>query len=701
MKKAQRPSPAGALILVVGLAAGCVPSNAPDTAVDNVVETLHGVEITDPYRWLEDQTSAQTREWIVTQNAYREQVMGAAPDGSALESRLTELYAVDTISTPTQRGNRYFFTKRAADQDLSVLYVRRSAAGFDEVLMDPHGMTPDQSLSVQYADVSADGRLAAYRVRRGGQDEVEVRFIDVDSGEHLGDALPRARYFNVSITAEGTGVYYDKMTDEGPRVFLHNFGEPGDTDRLVFGRSYGPEKIISSDLSANGRYLLITVLHGAAATRTELYFRDTWTGTQVYPIVNDIDATFYGVIAGDILFVRSNWEAPNHRVLAADLRSPAPDHWTEIVAEGDTVIESIATAGGHLLVQALSHVQPRISVYEPDGTLARTVEFQALGALGTSTVDGNFVSGSWDNDRAFYAVSSLAEPTTIHSFSVSSGRHETWARLDAPLDRRDFEIEQVTYTSKDGTLVPMFVAHRRGLELNGNNPTLLTGYGGFNVSMLPSFNPFAIVWMENGGVWALPNLRGGGEFGEAWHRAGMLENKQNTFDDFIAAAEWLIDSGYTNPSKLAVRGGSNGGLLVGAAITQRPELFAAMVCTYPLLDMLHYHQFLVAGFWVPEYGSSENSLQFEYLATYSPYHRVRSGENYPAALFVTGDGDTRVAPLHARKMTALMQAETGSSNPVLLMYDTEAGHSGGRPVTDMVAELTEELRFLLWRTAPQ
>ena len=247
----------------------------------------------------------------------------------------------------------------------------------------------------------------------------------------------------------------------------------------------------------------------------------------------------------------------------------------------------------------------------------------------------------------------------------------------------------------------MFVAHRRGLELNGNNPTLLTGYGGFNVSMLPSFNPFAIVWMENGGVWALPNLRGGGEFGEAWHRAGMLENKQNTFDDFIAAAEWLIDSGYTNPSKLAVRGGSNGGLLVGAAITQRPELFAAMVCTYPLLDMLRYHQFLVAGFWVPEYGSSENSLQFEYLATYSPYHRVRSGENYPAALFVTGDGDTRVAPLHARKMTALMQAETGSSNPVLLMYDTEAGHSGGRPVTDMVAELTEELRFLLWRTAPQ
>ncbi len=614
--------------------------------------------------------------------------MGAAPGGGALESRLTELYAINTISTPTLRGNRYFFTKRAADQDLAVLCVRRSADGVDEVLVDPHSMSLDHSLSVEYEDVSADGRLAAYRVRRGGQDEIEVRFINVDSGEHLGDVLPRGRYFNVSIAAEGTGAYYDKMTDEGPRVFFHNFGEPSDTDRLVFGRGYGPEKIISSDLSASGRYLLITVLHGAAATRTELYFRDTWTGTQVYPIVNDIDAAFFGAIAGDTLFVRSNWEAPNHRVLAADLRSPGRG-WTEIVPEGDTVIENIATAGGHLLVQALSQVQPHIRVYEPDGNLARTVEFQTLGALGSSAVDGNFVSGSWDNDRAFYSVSSLVEPTRIYSFSVSTGRHEACARLEAPLDRRDFEIEQVTYTSKDGTLVPMFVAHRRGLELNGNNPTLLTGYGGFNVSMLPSFNPFAIVWMESGGVWALPNLRGGGEFGEAWHRAGMLENKQNTFDDFIAAAEWLIGSGYTNPSKLAIRGGSNGGLLVAAAMTQRPELFAAVVCTYLLLDMLRYHRFLVAGFWVPEYGSSQDPLQFEYLATYSPYHRVVSGEDYPAALFVTGDGDTRVAPLHARKMTALLQAETGSSNPVLLMYDTEAGHSGGRPVTATVAELSE------------
>ncbi len=705
MKSAERASPAwppaAALLFVAGLAGGCAAPDSPDTPVDNVVETLHGVEIVDPYRWLEDQNSAPTRAWIVAQNAYREQVMDAAPGGGALASRLTELYGIDTISTPTLRGDRYFFTKRAANQELAVLYVRRSADAVDEVLVDPHDMSPDQSLSVQYADVSADGRLAAYRVRRGGQDEVEVRFIDVDSGEHLGDVLPRARYVNVSIAAEGTGVYYDTMTDEGPRVFLHDFGEPSGTDRLVFGRGYDAGKIISSKLSANGRYLLITVLHGAAPTRTELYFRDTWTGTQVYPIVNDIDATFFGEIAGDTLFVRSNWEAPKQRVFAADLRSPAPDRWTEIVPEGDTVIESIAAAGGRLLVQALADVQPLIRVYEPDGTLARTVEFPTLGALVTTAVDGNFVSGSWADDRAFYAVSSLAEPARIYAFSVSTGRHETWARLDAPLENRDFEIEQVIYTSKDGTQVPMFVAHRRGLELNGNNPTLLTGYGGFNISVLPSFNPFAIVWMERGGVWALPNLRGGGEFGEAWHRAGMLESKQNTFDDLIAAAEWLIDSGYTNPSKLAIRGGSNGGLLVGAAMTQRPDLFAAVVCTYPLLDMLRYHQFLIAGLWVPEYGSSVDPMQFEYLATYSPYHRVRSGEDYPAVLFVTGDGDTRVAPLHARKMTALLQAETGSSNPVLLMYDTAAGHSGGRPVSDTVAELTEELRFLLWRTAPR
>jgi len=673
----------------------------PETRREELVETIHGVEVADPYRWLEDQSSAETRAWIDEQNAYAARVLAEAPDPADIRARLAELYRVDWVAPPIVRNDRYFVAKRGARQDLTVLHVRPSPEGTDRVLVDPAALGPDRTLSVQFAAVSADGTLVGYAARHGGEDEIEVRFVDVDSGEHLEDVLPRGRYFGVSIDNDLSGVFYDRQTSEGPRVLHHVFGQDPQQDRVVFGRGYGPEKIIESRLSPNGRYLLISVSHGAAAVKSELYFRDNWTGDQIHTIVNDVDAVFEAAIAGDSLFVLTNWEAPNRRVLVADLRYPAVDRWREIVPEGNGVIEGIATAGGKLLVESLVDVQPRIRVLDPDGRLSAEIEFPTLGAIAADPFSGSFVSASWEGDDAFYAFSSLATPAKVYRYRVSTGELSTWSEPEAPIDSAAFEVRRIAYTSADGTEVPMFLAHRRGLELSGDNPTFLTGYGGFNVSALPAFDRRAIVWMEMGGVWAMPSLRGGGEFGETWHRAGMLENKQNVFDDFIAAAEWLIEAGYTSPDKLAIGGGSNGGLLVGAALTQRPDLFAAVLCTYPLLDMVRYDRFLVAGYWVPEYGSSEDPVQFEYLAGYSPYHRVRSGTRYPAVMLVTGDGDTRVAPLHARKMTALLQAETGSAHPVVLRYDTEAGHSGGRPVSSIIDELTAELRFLLWRLSDE
>ncbi|MGH9197046.1 MAG: prolyl oligopeptidase family serine peptidase, partial [Acidimicrobiia bacterium] len=408
-------------------------------------------------------------------------------------------------------------------------------------------------------------------------------------------------------------------------------------------------------------------------------------------IVNDIDATFTATIGGDVLFLRTNWNAPNFKVMAVDLHNPVGQRWRPVIPAGKTVVTSITAAGGRLLASHLEDVQPRLRLYTTLGRRIGEVPLRSIGSVGS-------VTGDWGQDEAFFSFSSFAQPTTIFRYDLNSGRLEVWSRLSVPMPSANINVQQVWYSSKDGTKIPMFIAHRADLELNGTNPTLLTGYGGFNVSQLPAFSPRAMFWIEHGGIYALPSLRGGGEFGEAWHQAGMLERKQNVFDDFIAAAEWLIDKRYTTPSKLAISGGSNGGLLVGAALTARPELFQAVVCSYPLLDMIRYHRFLVARFWVPEYGSSENEAEFKYLYAYSPYHRVSDGTGYPAVLLISGDSDTRVAPLHARKMTARLQAATRSlGRPILLKYYTKAGHSGGLPVTKTIEDLTDELLFLGWQ----
>jgi len=687
---------AASLLLAVPLLGAPVPALAPPpaTRAEPVRETLHGVEVADPYRWLEDQTSPETRKWIAEQNAYTASLLSAAPGRDRLKGRLSALLKVDVLGVPKERAGRYFFTKRLADRDLPVLCARKGTRGKDEVLLDPHPLSPDHTTSFSLLDISADGRLVAYGVRVGGEDEVTVRFREVETGRDRPDVLPRARYSGVAFDGAGGAVYYSRRLAEGPRVFRHRMGSEPAADEKLFGDEYGPEKIVSVGTSDDARYLLIVVLHGSAAEKTEVYFRDLSRGGPIVTVVNDLPARFEPRIGGGRMYLQTNWDAPNGRVLAVDLARPAREHWQEVVPEGGGAIQDVALAGGRLFVRDLHEVIGRIRIFAADGKAMGQIALPQMGSLSN-------VEGDWGKNEAFFTFTSFLVPTEIYRYDIARGARSVWFRSRVPLSKARVDVRQVRYVSGDGTSIPMFLVHRRDLRLDGENPTLLTGYGGFTISQTPAFSARAALWVERGGVYALPNLRGGSEFGEKWHRAGMLEQKQNTFDDFLAAAEWLIEKKYTSPARLAISGGSNGGLLVGAAMTQRPELFGAVVCSYPLLDMVRYHRFLVAGYWVPEYGSSDDAAQFKTLHAYSPYHRVVKGTRYPAVLFVTGDADTRVDPLHARKMTALLQASIARepARPVLLHYDTKAGHSRGvnTPVTKQIADLTDELSFLFWQ----
>jgi prolyl oligopeptidase len=685
--------------LAVALGAAVSPAEElapPKTAAEAIKETLHGVELVDPYRWLEEQNSPETRAWIGEQNAFSRSVLDELPGRDAIAKRLEELLRIDSVGVPRERGGRYFFTRRSKDADLPVLYVRRGAKGADEVLIDPRPLSADGSVSITLLDISEDGRRIAYGVRTGGEDEVVVKFRDVETRTDLADSLERARYSGVAFGRTADEVFYSRRVKEGPRVYRHRMGSPAAEDAKIFGDGIPPEKIVSIS-TWESRWLVATILHGSAATKTEIYAQDlTQPKGTLRPIVTGIEARFTAVVGGDTIYLNTNWNAPNGRVLGVSLANPgAPETWREVVRESGGTIQSLAAVGGRLFVNTIQDVRETIRIFRPTGNTAGTITFETLGSLGVP-------SGRWRGGEAFFTFSSFTTPTEVWRYSVSSAERTVWARPQVNFDPSGYEVTQAWYPSKDGTRIPMFLAHKKGISLDGANPTYLYGYGGFTVSQLPSFSALKAVWMERGGVYALANLRGGGEFGEAWHKAGMLEKKQNTFDDFIAAAEWLIKKRYTSPKHLAIGGGSNGGLLVGAAMTQRPDLFSGVVCSYPLLDMVRYHKFLVAGYWVPEYGSSEKPEQFAYLRAYSPYHNVKAGGEYPSVLLITGDSDTRVAPLHARKMAALLQSEarTVPGEPVLLLYDTKAGHTRGSntPVPKQVAEMTDELSFLLWQT---
>ncbi len=661
----------------------------PMTKTEQVKDNYHGVEVIDPYRWLEDQQSPATRAWIDAQNKYTQSLFEAWPEREQLKRRVAELLKIDSIDVPTERNGRLFFLKRAAEQDQGVLYLRKSRGGADEVLVDPNPMSTDHTVSVLLDAVSDDGALIAYGLRQGGEDETTVHLLDVDKHTELPDVLPKANYFDIAIKPDKSGLYYSRG-GKAPRVFYHALGTDPAKDQLIFGEGYGPDKIIVADLSEGGRYLIIHVAHGAAGDQTEIYWQDLQAHGPIKPIVNDVAARFIGQVGGDTLFVQTNWKAPKNRILAIDLKNPARENWKEVVPESSAVIDSLALANGEMVVIYNENASSLIRVFDAEGKHRRDVPLPAIG-----TVAG--FNSRWAGDQAFYGYTSYHIPFLIQQYSVGLGAQELWAQVKVPIHIEKIEVKQVWYTSKDGTRVPMFLLNQKGMKLDGARPTLLTGYGGFNSIESPYFSPLAALWVENGGVFANANLRGGGEFGEAWHRAGMMGKKQKVFDDFLSAAEWLIENRYTHPSQLAIMGASNGGLLVGAALTQRPDLFQAVLCIHPLLDMLRYQQFMDGQYWVSEYGSADNPAQFKYLAGYSPYHNVKPGAKYPAVLLMTGDGDTRVAPLHARKMAARLQAATASDRPVLLRYDTQAGHSGGMPISKRIDQLTDAEEFLMWQ----
>jgi prolyl oligopeptidase len=680
-----------AAAVLAGLGLAQQPKAPPKTRTDNVKETLHGVEIVDAYRWLEDQNSAETRAWIDAENAYTDAVFASLPARKLLQPRLAALMKTDTMTAPVERGGRYFFMKRGAEQDLAVLYMRVGFNGKDEVLIDPHPLSPDHRTSITFEDVSRDGKLMIYGLRQGGEDETALKLFDVEARRELPDVLPRARYNNAAINSLKTLIYYSKHTAEGPRAFVHKVGGNPAADAEIFGKGFGPEKLMGLALSDDGRYLVITILYGSAGPQTEVYYQDLAGRAGIVPLVNDIKARFRVSVAGDRAYVLTDWNAPNWHVLSVDLKNPARSNWRDVAPErSDAVCDAMAPIGGRLFLRYLQNAVSRLEIFEPGGKRLREISFPQLGNVSAA-------AGRWSGNEAFFSFASFNVPRTIYRYDVQSDDQTVWFQPNVPVESGQFEVKQVWYRSKDGTPVPMFLMHKKGLTLDGASPTLLTGYGGFLSSQTPAFSERAVLWAERGGVFALPNLRGGGEFGETWHRAGMLENKQNVFDDFIAAAQWLVANRYTQPAKLAIAGTSNGGLLVGAALTQRPDLFGAVICGYPLLDMVRYHKFLVARYWVPEYGSSEDAEQFKYIYAYSPYHHVKPGGKYPAVLLISGDSDTRVDPLHARKMTALLQASAASDKPILLHYDTKAGHSGGRPISKIVEDTADELAFLFWQ----
>jgi prolyl oligopeptidase len=659
----------------------------PPTRVEVVTEKLHGVEISDPYRWLEDQASPDTRAWLASQIRYTQSYLAQVPRGW-IRDRLTQLRRIDSVGIPTARGNRYFFSRRLKRENRSSICMRVNLDGKDEVIVDPNQVSRDESVSIQLFAVSEDASLLAYVVRKGGEDEVEIRLLDLKTRTLKSDTLPRARYTSFALKKDNSGYYYGRLNPEGPRIYYHALGSDPARDAKVFGDGYTRANWISARLpEEDGRWLLLTVAHGAVG-RTDVFLRDETSPGPIRPVAVGLDAEFRPFLAGGRLFLWSNWKAPNWRLFAVDPERPGQANWKEIVPESTVPIAEVSAAGGRLFVQYLENVLPRIQQFDAAGKSLG--EFRAPGPGTVSSIYGR-----WSQDEAFFTYSSYLTPGATYRHLVSSGARRVWFQPAIPIKPEDYEEKQVWFTSRDGTRVPMFVAHKKGLILDGNNPVYLTGYGGFSQIQRPGFREIAAVVAELGGVYAVPNLRGGAEFGEKWHRAGMLENKQNVFDDFIAAAEWLIANRYTRPARLAISGASNGGLLVGAALTQRPDLYGAVLCDVPLLDMVRYHKFKLAPLWVPEYGSSENPAQLAYILKYSPYHNVKRKTRYPAVMFKTGDSDTRVDPLHARKMTALVQASTASTRPVLLHYDTAAGHSAGKPLDKAIEEQTETLAFLL------
>ena len=664
----------------------------PATATGTVTEDFHGTEIKDPYRWLEDAKSPQTRAWIDSQIRYTEEYLSQIKIRQQIVADLTKLQRVDVYSVPAEYGGKIFFEKRLADENQSSIYERDGWKGTDTRLVDATKLSADQNTSVSIDDISHDGKLVVYGIRQGGADEQSVHILNVDTRQELADTLPSGRYFGISLSPDQKGLYYARFTHEGTCVYYHKFGTPTASDSMLFGKEYRGEKLGEMELvgvgvTDNGHYLIITISRGVPATREDILVKDLRKpDREIVPLVYGLEARTSAVNIGDRFFLSTDYKAPNKRIVETK-PGESPDAWKVVVPEGKNVIDGFNIVGGKLFVRRLHDVKTETSIYSQDGREIGQVPYPGIGS-------GSDVIGKPEQTTGFYVFQSFILPPTIYRYDTRTGKSDIFFQPKVPFDSSQYEIKQVFYTSKDGTRVPMFVAGRKGLKQDGSVRLLMTGYGGFQLPMLPAWNPAYTWWMEQGGYFAEPNLRGGDEYGEPWHKAAMFEKKQNVFDDWFTAAEYLIQNRYTTPERFAIRGRSNGGLLMGASITQRPDLFGAIWCGYPLLDMLRYQHFLFGRLWTTEYGSADNEKDFPYLLKYSPYQNVKPGTRFPAIMFFTGDSDTRVDPLHARKMTARVQTANAGDRPILLHYSLKGGHSSGVSLSQLVDDEADELAFL-------
>ncbi|NMO14914.1 S9 family peptidase [Pyxidicoccus fallax] len=668
----------------------------PATRAEQVVDTLHGVQVADPYRWLEDEKSPEVQAWMKAQDALTREHLGKVPGRDALVRRFTELFYVDSISPPARRGGRYFYIRTHKDKEKAVLYWRDGEKGQEKVLLDPNTWSKDGTVSMGTWAPSWDGKKVVFAQKPNAADEAVLHVMDVDTGEWSKvDVIEGAKYASPKWTPDNKGFYYEWLptdpsipVDARPgytTVRYHVVGTDPKQDALVHPRTGDPTTFLQSDLSRDGKYLFIYIVRGWS--ENDVYWKRP--GEKDFRLLVKGQGAKYSVNAWkDRFYVTTDEGAPRQRVFEVDPGKPERAAWKEIVPEDKVAsLQAVNIVGGHLALEYLKDATTEVRVATLQGKPVRTVQLPGVGAA------SNLV-GLEDLDEAYFVFTSFTVPRLVFKTSVASGKTEEWARVELPMDPDLYTTEQVFYTSKDGTRVPMFLVHRKDLKREGNAPTLLYGYGGFNVSMEPTFRGSILPWLDAGGVYAVANLRGGGEYGKDWHEAGRLGRKQNVFDDLHAAAEFLAREKYTQPKRLAIYGGSNGGLLVGAAMTQRPALYGAVVCAVPLLDMVRYHLFGSGRTWIPEYGTAEKAEDFKTLHAYSPYHHVRPDVRYPALLMMAADHDDRVDPMHARKFVAAVQNAPGNQAPVLLRIETNAGHGGADQVAKTIESSADLYSFL-------
>ncbi len=675
------------------------PIRYPVSKMVDVVDEYHGVKVPDPYRWLEDLDAPDTRAWIEEQNRLTFGYLEAIPGREAIRKRLTQLWDYERFSAPVKRGGRYFFFRNDGLQNQAVLLVAAAVDAEPRVLLDPNKLSTDGTVALSGWDVTDDGRRLAYGLSTAGSDWVEYRVRDVDTGEDLPDHLKWVKFSQPSWTKDGRGFYYSRYDEPADpaklqtanyfqKLYYHRLGTPQAEDRLVYHRPDQKEWGFHGRVSDDGRYLIITVTQGTER-RNRLYYADLTAGRdEIVRLLDDFDAGYRFIDNdGPVFWLLTDAGAPRGRVIAIDVRNPGREHWREVIPQADDTLEDVGVVGDRFVATYLQDAHSRIRVFDFGGRPVRDVDLPGLGSAGG-------FAGRRGDPETFYAFTSFSTPSTIYRYDVRTGESTIFREPRVEFDPRDYETRQVFYASKDGTRVPMFIAHRKGLRPDGNAPTYLYGYGGFNISLTPSFSVSRLVWMEMGGIFAMANLRGGGEYGNAWHDGGRLKNKQNTFDDFIAAAEWLIANGYTRPKRIAIVGGSNGGLLVGACMTQRPELFGAAMPAVGVMDMLRYDRYTIGWAWASDYGRPSDPEMFRVLRAYSPLHNLRPGTHYPATLITTADHDDRVVPSHSFKFAAALQAAQGGPGPVLIRIETRAGHGAGKPTTKQIDEVTDQLAFL-------